>query len=101
MIRIIYANKFLLCDSHILLCFQTGILSIYNYFHNILITGEDSCTGDSGGPLMKMEAINGRSRYYILGIVSFGADPCGFSNAPAVYTRIASYLHWMLDNIEQ
>lgn len=32
-----------------------------------LETGEDSCTGDSGGPMMKMERVQGRKKYHVLG----------------------------------
>ncbi|KAJ8912568.1 hypothetical protein NQ315_006640, partial [Exocentrus adspersus] len=30
-------------------------------------TGEDSCVGDSGGPMMKMEYSSGANKYYLLG----------------------------------
>lgn len=61
--------------------------------------GKDSCNGDSGGPLMRVEAVDGPPRYYLLGIVSFGARFCGLTTAPAVYTRITAYIHWILNNI--
>ncbi|XP_011874753.1 PREDICTED: uncharacterized protein LOC105565840 [Vollenhovia emeryi] len=35
------------------------------------IPGEDSCGGDSGGPLMKVESLDGPPKYYLIGIVSF------------------------------
>lgn len=63
------------------------------------IIGEDSCGGDSGGPLMKVEAVDGPPKYYFLGVVSFGAKHCGESSTPAVYSRIAEYLRWILDNM--
>ncbi|XP_069688616.1 uncharacterized protein [Periplaneta americana] len=58
--------------------------------------GQDSCEGDSGGPLMRGEL----QRYYLLGLVSFGAKRCGSENLPGVYTEIPTYLDWILDNIE-
>ncbi|XP_057338091.1 CLIP domain-containing serine protease HP8-like [Microplitis mediator] len=61
--------------------------------------GKDSCTGDSGGPLMKVEALNDIPKYYLIGIVSFGAKHCGQTAMPAVYTRITRYLFWILENI--
>ncbi|XP_074105302.1 CLIP domain-containing serine protease HP8-like [Cotesia typhae] len=61
--------------------------------------GQDSCTGDSGGPLMKVEALNDIPKYYLIGIVSFGAKHCGQSPMPAVYTRLTRYLVWILENI--
>ncbi|KAF2905341.1 hypothetical protein ILUMI_00843 [Ignelater luminosus] len=63
------------------------------------VIGEDSCGGDSGGPLVKGEAAHGVPRYYILGVVSFGAKHCGATTMPAIYTRMASYVVWVLDNI--
>lgn len=55
----------------------------------------DSCRGDSGGPLMKF-ITQGRSSYWILvGIVSYGSNPCGQQNKPAVYTRVESFLSWI------
>ncbi|KFB53569.1 AGAP004149-PA-like protein [Anopheles sinensis] len=58
----------------------------------------DACQGDSGGPLMN-EAISSRDRFVLLGLVSFGPRTCGVSNFPGVYTRISSYIGWILANI--
>ncbi|XP_014477727.1 PREDICTED: serine protease easter [Dinoponera quadriceps] len=63
------------------------------------VLGEDSCGGDSGGPLMKVESSDGPPRYYFIGIVSFGAKNCGGSLTPAVYSKIAEYVTWILDHI--
>nr|XP_019543072.2 melanization protease 1-like isoform X2 [Aedes albopictus]XP_019551985.2 melanization protease 1-like isoform X2 [Aedes albopictus] len=56
----------------------------------------DSCTGDSGGPLQIQ--INGT--YYLIGIISHGPR-CGASTIPAVYTRVTSYMEWILESIKQ
>ena len=61
--------------------------------------GKDSCGGDSGGPLMKVEVLDGPPKYYLIGIVSFGAKHCGESTTPAVYSRVSSYITWILDNV--
>ncbi|XP_034250570.1 CLIP domain-containing serine protease 2-like [Thrips palmi] len=61
--------------------------------------GFDACSGDSGGPLLKVEAYNGGPRYYIVGIVSFGSKRCGLTPSPGVYTRVSYYIDWILDNI--
>ncbi|PSN45987.1 hypothetical protein C0J52_09758 [Blattella germanica] len=62
--------------------------------------GEDSCGGDSGGPLMKVEAEHGLGpRYYLLGVVSFGAKKCGSSTMPGIYTRVADFMDWILDRM--
>ncbi|XP_046982437.1 spaetzle-processing enzyme-like [Schistocerca americana] len=65
------------------------------------VVGQDSCGGDSGGPLMKVEALDGPPRYYLLGVVSFGSKRCGASTMPGVYTRMADYVHWVLDNMHE
>ncbi|XP_031619837.1 CLIP domain-containing serine protease 2-like [Contarinia nasturtii] len=57
---------------------------------------QDSCNGDSGGPLMQIaNSINGGPRYYITGIVSYGPIACGI--APAVYTKVSSYMDFILN----
>ncbi|XP_052863582.1 uncharacterized protein LOC128270220 [Anopheles cruzii] len=58
----------------------------------------DACQGDSGGPLMN-EAVSTRDRFVLLGLVSFGPRSCGVSNFPGVYTRISSYIEWILANL--
>lgn len=50
---------------------------------------QDSCNGDSGGPLMSRE--NGA--WIAEGIVSFGLG-CGVER-PAVYTKVHSFLPWI------
>lgn len=63
--------------------------------------GKDSCSGDSGGPLMKVDVSpNGSVRYFLIGVVSYGMKICGTSGYPAVYTKISNQLPWILDNIQ-
>ncbi|XP_045502390.1 CLIP domain-containing serine protease 2-like [Colias croceus] len=64
------------------------------------VQDKDSCGGDSGGPLM----YPGRTgdvgiRYVQRGIVSYGSKRCGVGGYPGVYTRVAFYMDWILDNI--
>lgn len=63
--------------------------------------GKDSCRGDSGGPLMKLEQINGTFAWFLRGIVSFGTEKCGTEDVPGVYTRISKFMDWVLENIEE
>ncbi|XP_065086036.1 CLIP domain-containing serine protease B4-like [Ochlerotatus camptorhynchus] len=53
----------------------------------------DTCTGDSGGPLM----INLNGNWFVIGIVSFG-EPCGSSTRPAVYVNVSNFVDWILEN---
>lgn len=61
-------------------------------------TGEDTCKGDSGGPLMTVYG----GKYFVVGIVSGKrADyPCG-SSVPSLYTNVYHYLDWILSNIKK
>ncbi|XP_052866165.1 CLIP domain-containing serine protease B15-like [Anopheles cruzii] len=56
------------------------------------LNGTDSCRGDSGGPLMRQ--VPG-DRWYLVGVVSFGARFCGTKNLPGVYTSVVKYLDWV------
>lgn len=65
--------------------------------------GIDSCSGDSGGPLMATAAIpTGPYRlpyFYCAGIVSFGPSPCAQEGWPGVYTKVSSYVDWIERNV--
>lgn len=51
---------------------------------------QDSCYGDSGGPLF---VARGES-YVQAGVVSFG-EACGLPGVPGVYARVSSYYDWI------
>lgn len=84
------------------------------YFARLFIQEEDicavsqnasnSCSGDSGGPLQFAAKIDGKSKqpkYVQFGIVAFGKSSCGKkSYANAIYTRVSSYMNWILDNMK-
>ncbi|CAG9804644.1 unnamed protein product [Chironomus riparius] len=50
--------------------------------------------GDSGGPLM-IQLPNGR--FTVIGIVSWGVR-CGEPDHPGIYTRVSSYINWIIEN---
>ncbi|XP_017777647.1 PREDICTED: serine protease easter-like, partial [Nicrophorus vespilloides] len=56
---------------------------------------EDSCSGDSGGPLMARDLRGGDDRWYVSGVVSFGPRKCATKGAPGVYTNVAPYVAWI------
>ncbi|MCH8543390.1 MAG: serine protease [Alcanivorax sp.] len=54
--------------------------------------GQDTCFGDSGGPLL----IDTDTEAPIsIGITSFGTAECGNPNPPGVYTNVAYYRDWI------
>lgn len=64
------------------------------------VKGKDSCGGDSGGPLMFPGSYGKFGvRYVQRGLVSFGSKRCGLGGYPGVYTNIAYYMKWILDNM--
>ena len=56
------------------------------------IPGEDSCRGDSGGPLLFFD--NDIDRMIVTGLVSFGHPNCD-STIPGVYTKVSHYVDWI------
>lgn len=67
------------------------------------VEGKDSCVGDSGGPLMSTGTSprDGRTRYFIAGVVSFGPETCGTKDWPGVYTRVSYYTDWILNQLAE
>ena len=67
--------------------------------------GKDSCIGDSGSALMREEDVPkdllSKGRHKLIGVVSFGPKRCGTEGVPGVYSRVRSYLDWILDNVRQ
>lgn len=63
--------------------------------------GKDSCTGDSGGPLMASLSLDGPPRYFLVGIVSYGPQACSVKQTPGIYTNVSAYMEWILDNIRK
>lgn len=56
--------------------------------------GKDACQGDSGSPLVAEEDGN----FVLTGIVSAGIG-CGSKVYPGIYTRVSSYVPWILENM--
>jgi secreted trypsin-like serine protease len=54
----------------------------------------DTCQGDSGGPLQIKLHYESKLVPFVVGITSFGPEPCGVDK-PAIYTRVSSYIPWI------
>ncbi|GAB0093216.1 Peptidase S1 domain-containing protein [Sergentomyia squamirostris] len=54
----------------------------------------DSCSGDSGGPILCRDYTKVSQPWTIYGITSFG-DGCGKRNKFGIYTKILNYVDWI------
>ncbi|XP_035682852.1 cationic trypsin-like [Branchiostoma floridae] len=59
---------------------------------------DDSCDGDSGGPLI-CPSPDG-SRWELQGIVNWGIKPCGQTNKPVMYARVTAFKSWIEQTIQ-
>lgn len=64
--------------------------------------GKDSCTGDSGGPIMQQSRnpLDQTMRWETVGIVSYGPTPCGTQGWPGVYTNVYYFKDWILSKLK-
>ena len=61
----------------------------------------DTCTADSGGPLLVLnELAGGESNFVQVGIASFGLG-CADPDFPGVYTRVSEYTEWIEENLRE
>jgi V8-like Glu-specific endopeptidase len=60
-----------------------------------------TCPGDSGGPLMLRKAIKKTNRYFLIGVDSLGVWRCGTSSRIAIYTKVPSYMEWIVSTIDK
>jgi hypothetical protein len=54
--------------------------------------GQDSCSGDSGGPIARQDA---DGCPVAVGLVSYGDRTCAKQGVPGVYTRLSSFSGWI------
>ncbi|XP_046988941.1 lectizyme-like [Schistocerca americana] len=47
--------------------------------------------GDPGSPLVQNNEV--------IGVVSWGIDPCGYQGAPSVYTRVSAHIDFLNQNL--
>lgn len=64
--------------------------------------GKDSCSGDSGGPLLVKQALNEDvvDEETVVGLVSWGLK-CADATFPGVYVRLSHHKDWLMDMICQ
>jgi hypothetical protein len=56
----------------------------------------DTCSGDSGAPLLVVEHYGKNQGYFVAaGIVSYGNRQCDASISSGIYTRVSFYLPWI------
>uniref|UniRef100_A0A182QSW2 CLIP domain-containing serine protease n=1 Tax=Anopheles farauti TaxID=69004 RepID=A0A182QSW2_9DIPT len=56
----------------------------------------DTCRGDAGGPLMYSHT---DGAWYLAGVASFRKQ-CAITGEPAVYTNVAKFTDWIIENLE-
>lgn len=66
----------------------------------VLEGGKDSCQGDSGGPLMLPQRDGVDFYYYQVGVVSYGIG-CARAEVPGVYTRVAKFVDWIKEKVNE
>ncbi|KAL3285736.1 hypothetical protein HHI36_000263 [Cryptolaemus montrouzieri] len=59
---------------------------------------EDTCGGDSGGPLMKILNLGDSPRMYLMGVISFGSTKCGVGK-PGIFTALLYHFDWIMDHV--
>lgn len=57
------------------------------------VGSQDSCFGETGGPL-QLEHDEFYKMSYVIGVASFGRN-CEFKGTPGVYTRVYPYISWI------
>ncbi|NP_001155076.1 serine protease 50 precursor [Nasonia vitripennis] len=58
--------------------------------------GISACSRDSGGPLIGRDR-NGTVE--LVGVSSWGVEPCGLRGAPSVHVKVSSYIDWINKHI--
>uniref|UniRef100_A0A8C4V8N9 Vitamin K-dependent protein C n=1 Tax=Falco tinnunculus TaxID=100819 RepID=A0A8C4V8N9_FALTI len=57
---------------------------------------QDSCSGDSGGPMITKY----KDTWFLVGLVSWG-EGCGRKEKFGVYTKVSQYLEWIQQHIDK
>ncbi|CAF0991079.1 unnamed protein product [Brachionus calyciflorus] len=65
--------------------------------YDLFLNETSKCHGDYGSPLYVLDEINGKKKYVASGLLSYDV-PCNVEHSPAVFTRISSYIDWIIEN---
>ncbi|KAH8310325.1 hypothetical protein KR044_000783, partial [Drosophila immigrans] len=61
---------------------------------------QETCRGDSGGPLFFRHYFKRASRYIQYGVTSFGGQSCGIKkDQPGVFASVLNMLPWITQNL--
>ncbi|CAG9116353.1 unnamed protein product [Plutella xylostella] len=56
---------------------------------------KDACAGDSGGPVYYAD----RGTDVLVGVTSWGPQPCGNPVQPGVFVKVSAFTRWILSNV--
>lgn len=73
----------------------SSVLEVSNVCAGPTDGSRSACSGDSGGPLVK----NQNGVVVQVGVVSWGAVPCGTPNRPTVFAGVAHYIDWIEEQL--
>ena len=79
----------------------SSFITFFTFLFVIFVySGKDSCSGDSGGPLMIKRHKRLDTHMTQIGVVSWGLDQCGNEGVPGIYTNVRYFLSWILDHLD-
>lgn len=62
-----------------------------------LTGGKGICNSDSGGPFVQ----NVGGKPTLIGIASWGGNPCGKKDTPSVFTKVSDFIPWINEGMDQ
>uniref|UniRef100_A0A182N5C2 CLIP domain-containing serine protease n=1 Tax=Anopheles dirus TaxID=7168 RepID=A0A182N5C2_9DIPT len=85
------------CNTIYKFVIRTGVSLKQTHLCAGRINLRDTCCADSGGPLMRsFSGISGT--WSLVGVDNFGAEKCGSSKMPRVYTNVNKLIDWIGEN---
>ncbi|XP_014276916.1 serine protease 1 [Halyomorpha halys] len=77
-------------------CAATYKRFIDDFPERYICAGENTCWGDSGGPIQIAHSEH-KCMYTLIGVSSFGPNCSLDTNLPSVYTKVSDYIGWIED----